>query len=263
MSSVSFLTRPPSALLEGAVRELWQLEDEGRLHAGLPKPYVELVVSISGIHWWRAAPAAAEHRYVDAWVTPVQTGPRYARSLGCRRLIGARLEPWAARALFGPLPLGTGAPPPRLSQLVGPDARILRSTILRADSSERFDAFMRWLEEQPALRQAARLSARPDNESTAAELARRQRLSARSLRRAFAREAGIAPKQWLRLHRLDRVLRDRARSSSGPSLAAVAQEHGYADQAHFTRDVTALTGVTPRRLRERSEQLPPHMYPIE
>jgi AraC-like DNA-binding protein len=50
---------------------------------------------------------------------------------------------------------------------------------------------------------------------------------------------------------LDRVLRlnlalDRARA--GLSLAEVAARTGYADQAHFTRDVKALTGVPPRAL---------------
>jgi AraC-like DNA-binding protein len=50
---------------------------------------------------------------------------------------------------------------------------------------------------------------------------------------------------------LDRVLRlnlalDRART--GLPLTEVAAQTGYADQAHFTRDVKALTGVPPRTL---------------
>jgi AraC-like DNA-binding protein len=261
---MEFLTHPAPASLKNIVRELWHLEDDGKLHAGLPKPYVELVVSLGGVHWWRAAPAAAEHRYVDAWVTPIQSGPRYARSVGRRRLIGVRLEPWTARAMFGPLPRGDGQPPPRLTQLIGSEGRSLRSALLKArDLEERFYILSLWLERQPAMQRAGQLALDPRRACRAADLAREMRCSDRSLRRLFAQKAGIAPKQWLRLHRIDAVLRDGARCSSDETLAGLAQEHGYADQAHFTRDLTAMTGVTPRRLRNRSEQLPPHMFPIE
>ncbi len=108
-----FITAAPPAAITQGVFELWQLEDDGRLHAGLPKPYVEVVVSLSGVHWWRPALEGAEHLYCDAWVTPIQSGSRYARAVGRGHLIGARLEPWAALALLGPLPPGDGTPPPR------------------------------------------------------------------------------------------------------------------------------------------------------
>lgn len=261
---MEFITRAAPVSLKAVIQELWHLEDAGKLHAGLPKPYVELVVSLGGIHWWRPAPAATEHRYVDAWVTPIQSGPRYARSVGRRRLIGARLEPWAARALFGPLPRGDGPPPPRLAQLIGSESKSLRSALLAACGPEqRFDILSRWLERQPALQRAGQFPLRSTSACTATDLARTMKRSNRSLRRLFAREAGIAPKQWLRLHRLDNVLRDRVRGRNDATLADLAQGHGYADQAHFTRDLTSLTGITPRCIRDRSEQLPPHMYPCE
>ena len=70
-------------------------------------------------------------------------------------------------------------------------------------------------------------------------------LSERQLHRRCLNAFGYGPKM------LDRVLRmnvalDHARTGAG--LADVAVLHGYADQAHFTRDVKALTGLPPRIL---------------
>ncbi|MFI6681822.1 helix-turn-helix domain-containing protein [Kribbella sp. NPDC050470] len=70
-------------------------------------------------------------------------------------------------------------------------------------------------------------------------------LSERQLHRRCLHAFGYGPKM------LDRVLRmnialDHART--GLALADVAVLTGYADQAHFTRDVKALTGLPPRLL---------------
>jgi AraC-like DNA-binding protein len=50
---------------------------------------------------------------------------------------------------------------------------------------------------------------------------------------------------------LDRVLRMNralAAARTGLPLASVAAQTGYADQAHLTREIRALTGVPPRAL---------------
>ena len=262
MGVMNFSICPIPPTLAGAVRELWMLDDDGSFSAGLPKPYVELVVSLSGVHWWRSAPDAREHRYVDGWVTPIQRGPRYARAAGRRRLIGARLEPWAAVALFGQLP-GDGEPPPRLAQVIGSEARRLRSHLLDAsDDPERFSRLTAWLEGQPALSSFARDEVdRLGRYESVAALAKSLRLAPRSLRRRFAIDAGLPPKSWLKLHRLDAVLRDPALADARQALADIAVTHGYADQAHFSREIASFTGTTPKALRHRSQQLPPHLLP--
>lgn len=254
-----FVTRPALPAVSACVRELWLLEDDGALHAGLPKPYVELVVSLAGRHFWRAEPDGAEHLYDHGWVTPLQSAPRHARSVGPRRLIGARLQPWAAVAMFGRLPEGDGSPPPRLVDLIGDEADTLRGAVLAASDDEgAFAAFQAWLEGRPELRASA-----PDFDDVsglrAFQLASRAGLSARSLRRRFAADLGVSPKQWLRLHRLDRLLRDRDLRTTDEALAQLAQAHGFADQAHMTREVVALTGVTPRGLRRNPAEAPPHL----
>lgn len=70
-------------------------------------------------------------------------------------------------------------------------------------------------------------------------------LSERQLYRRCLDAFGYGPKMLDRVLRLNLAL-DRART--GLSLAEVAARTGYADQAHFTRDVKALTGVPPRTL---------------
>lgn len=242
-----FITHPAPESLKEVVRELWLLEDDGSLSAGLPKPYVELVVSLDGLHWWRADPTGSEHPYAASWVTPLQQRARYARAEGRRRLIGARLEPWLATELFGTLPPGDGQPPPKLSDLIGEDAETLRRTLLSAvDDEAAFDAFSDWLVTHVAGRAVA-MSYCFDTQSQ------------RTARRRYAKDVGVSPKRWQLLHRLDRLLRDPELTMSTRSLAHLAQEHGFADQAHMTRELQRLTGATPGNLRRRAHGGPPHL----
>ena len=68
-------------------------------------------------------------------------------------------------------------------------------------------------------------------------------LGERHLRRRFGRAVGLGPKRFARIARLQRALTDAA------PWAAVAAAHGFSDQAHLTREVRALTGLTPTALR--------------
>jgi AraC-like DNA-binding protein len=60
--------------------------------------------------------------------------------------------------------------------------------------------------------------------------------------RAFSREHGIAPHQYLTGRRLDRA---RHLLLAGRSAAETAADVGFYDQAHLTRHFTRLLGVTP------------------
>lgn len=70
-------------------------------------------------------------------------------------------------------------------------------------------------------------------------------LSERSLQRLLARRVGLSPK-WLIQRRRLHDAAERLRAGSRLELARVAHELGYTDQAHFSRDFRAATGVTPR-----------------
>jgi transcriptional regulator GlxA family with amidase domain len=72
-------------------------------------------------------------------------------------------------------------------------------------------------------------------------------LSDRQLLRRFQASVGYGPKTLDRVLRLQRFLaRADALGSGDESLARVAVELGYADQAHLTRECVALAGATPR-----------------
>jgi AraC-like DNA-binding protein len=56
-------------------------------------------------------------------------------------------------------------------------------------------------------------------------------------------ECGLSPKQFQRVARFQQAHR---LVRAGRPLAAIAVDCGYADQAHLTRDWTALAGCSPR-----------------
>ncbi len=77
-----------------------------------------------------------------------------------------------------------------------------------------------------------------------------QALGERTLRRRSHDHFGYGPKTLERILRLQRFLRMARQSASG-NLATLALEAGYADQAHMTRDVKALTTFTPWEIRRQ------------
>ncbi|BBH64117.1 hypothetical protein ACTI_08020 [Actinoplanes sp. OR16] len=71
-------------------------------------------------------------------------------------------------------------------------------------------------------------------------------ISRRRLESLFQREVGITPGMVARTARFQRAVRMLA---AGTALPRVAADSGYADQPHLTREVHALSGLTPAMLR--------------
>ncbi|WP_405064617.1 helix-turn-helix transcriptional regulator [Kribbella sp. NBC_01505] len=97
----------------------------------------------------------------------------------------------------------------------------------------------------PADRLAQQVFRRVRTEGGVAGLARGLGISERQLHRRCLAAFGYGPKMLDRVLRMNAAL-DRART--GRALAEVAAVSGYADQAHFTREVKALTGLAPKTL---------------
>ncbi|MFZ5889505.1 MAG: AraC family transcriptional regulator [Myxococcota bacterium] len=68
----------------------------------------------------------------------------------------------------------------------------------------------------------------------------------RTLQRRFQRHLGVSPKWVILRYRLHEAA-ERLREANPPSLAALAAELGYADQAHFARDFSKIVGCSPAR----------------
>jgi AraC-like DNA-binding protein len=75
------------------------------------------------------------------------------------------------------------------------------------------------------------------------EVAREAGLSERSLQRLVEQRIGLSPKWLLQRRRLHDAV-ESLKAGRG-TLAQVAADLGYADQAHFTHDFRAVTGMTP------------------
>jgi AraC-like DNA-binding protein len=76
-------------------------------------------------------------------------------------------------------------------------------------------------------------------------------VDARTLQRRFRQHVGVGPKWVIQRYRLHEAA-ERLAGPRPPSLAALAAELGYADQAHFTRDFALVVGRPPSRYAARA-----------
>ncbi len=243
---------------------MWALRGRsaGR-YAGLPKPFAELIISLSGQHFWQATEDAPPLQFTDGWLTPVQSGPRYAATTGQLHLIGARLHPATSARLFGLPDASEIATPVPLDALLGIEAGHLRSRLHEAASDHaRLALLAGWL--------ADRLTERPPEWLPPASslhvlgwrvdaLADTLGLSPRGLRKRFAEQVGIGPKLWLQLGRFDALLRH---EPARGSLADLAAAFGYVDQAHMSAEFSRFAGIAPARYdRARKEFAAPSTAP--
>lgn len=85
------------------------------------------------------------------------------------------------------------------------------------------------------------------SECTSVAAARRRLgVGARSMERLLAAGTGRPPGYWRGLARIRRAARD---LSGNQTLAEIAADHGYADQAHMNRAFRAWFGCSPGRFR--------------
>ncbi|MBZ0234634.1 MAG: helix-turn-helix domain-containing protein, partial [Deltaproteobacteria bacterium] len=91
---------------------------------------------------------------------------------------------------------------------------------------------------------AAALARLRDGDSVAAAVAA-SGYSHRGLVALFRDTIGLSPKLWSRVQRFQRAI-TRAAAHPETPLVEIAYGAGYSDQAHFTRELRALAGMSPR-----------------
>ena len=99
---------------------------------------------------------------------------------------------------------------------------------------------------------AQRCGCAPTRSARIEDLAAEACVSRRQLERDFGHWIGTSPRHLAQVSRLQAVSR---KAQAGASLADIAVDTGFADQAHMTRAVRQLTGLTPQRF-VRSAQTP-------
>jgi AraC-like DNA-binding protein len=232
----------PPAALRGVVACLWaSVVPEGADRVGLVLPD-----ACSDLIWEQG---------VGGYVAGPDTGPVRIVARAGTTIIGVRFRPSAGGQVLG-LPLSEvrdqRVP---LTELLSPArlpsaARRLPATADPAAAAAlALDIVGRLVAERasdPAVARAAVLLRDPAarTEAVAADVG----LSERQFRRRCQAAAGYGPKTLQRVLRFQRFVRMLDAPTEPPDLASAAAQVGYADQAHLTRECTALSGLTPATL---------------
>ncbi|MBO0729569.1 MAG: AraC family transcriptional regulator [Acidimicrobiaceae bacterium] len=219
----------------------------------LPSPTVTLMVQT-------AQPLDGTPR---AFIAGPSMGPLTKTWQGAYACVDIKLSPLGAAALFGPI-LGelTGATVDLREVFPGREGEVWIEQLIEAgDGRGRLRCAERLLLER------SREPYRPDRRIVEAwsELRRGQdhvRIgglvrdsgwSHRYFIDQFRRHIGLTPMAAARLLRASRAMRH-LRQNAAVSLAEVAVECGYADQAHMSREVRQLTGMSPAQFRRKSPE---------
>lgn len=88
---------------------------------------------------------------------------------------------------------------------------------------------------------------------TVAEAAKRHGTTSRTLQRLFNHYVGVGPKWVLARYRMHDLVQEIDAGYAG-TITDLAHRYGWYDQAHLTRDFTALVGTTPGQYRARAER---------
>lgn len=242
----------PDARLRGLVRAYWQIEavhgTGQQEHMFMPERLVRLTFYAGESFWGR--PNAALQRMPDAILDGLSLVPQRVVSLGLTRALGAELYPWGARQLLG---WDVDHTETDLTRLYPELCREVCALVALNDWDGARDCLEAWLlslwqaraeETGKGIQAAARLYLSLGN-ARIGTLAEELNLSARQLERQFARQVGVNAKTLARLIRFEEI-HNRLWWHPGASLAALAYDLGFADQAHLTREFRALSHMTPR-----------------
>lgn len=170
------------------------------------------------------------------------------------RPVGVRLRPGVAGGALGRRADELPAAGIALAELWGARARRWERRLAAADLSGRRELLEGLIategrDPDPLVLAAVRLIRSGSSVHGAADAIA---LSPRALQRRFRAAAGLAPKTFSRVLRLQAFLALLGPLSNGErALAGVAADCGYADQPHLSRECRALTGDTPGGLVTR------------
>ena len=227
--------------------------------------WTQTIVGSHGVYEHRVLPDACIDIVLINDKPPVVVGPWnvsfVARLAVGTNVTGARLHPGRAPSLLGipaaellnqevPVEALKGVVQSmRLEEVIAqPNSAARRSALAQilstsVQDSTPFDlavlAGIRWLSRHP--------------QGRIGQLSRTIGLSERQLHRRFSTAIGYGPKTFQSVLRFQRLLKTAHETGPERSLADLAINTGYADQAHMTRDVQRLANIRPTELLGSAE----------
>lgn len=216
-------------------------DEAPEVHRGLPSPWVTVILTLDD-------PLHLTDQSFDALVGGLHRTPVLIHHDGRQSGIQLALRPLGCRALLG-LPAGElTATDLHLSDVVGARADQVREQLMGvATWTERFDVLDRvlpsWLHD--AKQAPAALAGAVRHLGRGAPVARTAHevgFSSRRLQQLMVQETGLTPKAYAQVARFDRA---RRLLPDATGLARLANDLGYADQSHLTREFTAHAGLAP------------------
>lgn len=251
---MDYAEHAPPPGLRRHVQCLWELRDDapgGDIQAIYPDGRCELIAELGAPLRFHGVDGAVRSDATLAFAAQ-QRGPIRLQATGPVHTIAVRLAPAAGGLVAGArLPfLRDAAPDLRLlDEAFAYGFRSAAEACASARSPKPVWAFLRercaaFAPDHIAERAAEALD-RHGGDVRIAALARGLGVTLRNLQARFLAAVGMTPKEYARVRRLQALLRTLDAEPS--TIADAAARHGYADQAHATRDI-ARFGTTPARL---------------
>jgi AraC-like DNA-binding protein len=245
--------RPPPPALADLVEHYWRV----RWHVPGPEPYVQHTLSNASVH------LCVE--LGNSRIQGVVTG-RFTRPLrGRGRVFGVKFRPAGFRPFLGSPVAALADRSLPVRAVFGPEGDDYVRRVLALDDDEAAagtaDAFLveRLPPRDPAVaivNRAVALIVAERAVTRVDHVAERAGMSRRTLQRLFHEYVGVSPKWVIRRYRLHEAAQ-RLAEERDVSLADLALDLGYCDQAHFVRDFRSVVGRPPAAYARTAGQPPP------
>ena len=188
---------------------------------------------------------------------PIEAGESYEHTRPAE-LLGASIKPGAVMPILGVSPKSLKREWQPLTEVIGEVAESLTALIVsapsRAEQLVRLDAFLLArvfaTVSEPRVREAVAAIEASEGGVDVEALGKLAGASPRNLGRLFDDWVGMPPKRFARIVRLQAALR-RLQENPEESLSALALDCGFADQAHLTRELRAMSGLAPGELQRK------------
>ncbi len=240
--------------LNSQIAQLWALAESQAQYnrqAIIPDSYAQLIICCGApLRWLQANGTSCD--LPAAFILGLQQQPLQLYATGACHIVGIQIYAWAVADLLGQTclpnqPLALREPRwQRLAQNVRQSARYVDLTELLDQVHTYLIDQMVPIMPQLALHHTGLLLYQQFGNLRMSDLAQQQQRSLSQFERQFRQITGVAPKQFARLIRFEQV-RDRLVQQPQQSIAELALDLGYSDQAHLQHEFRHFAGCTPRQ----------------